>query len=158
MSAEDELLARELGKVGAQGVQIAGKILQNPALSAAGSLAGFFGPDLAARYLPTERFQMELTLRADLRTVLTKSCSLLADKGRIVDSDQLRTSPYPTVSGVLGSGFLNMNPVVVYVEVVQSDENACKVIVTGAAKEGLIKQSSAKKAVCRLAEELKTLA
>ncbi len=154
MGKEDDLLARELGKVGASGGKLGGRILGN---SIAGGVGGFFGASLAARFLPTERYQLELKLCADPQMVLAKVYAFISSNGRVTDSEELGESPYPTVSSVVGSGFFNMNPTIVHAEIVGIDGETCSVVLTGAAKEGLIKQRAAEKAVNRLAETLKLL-
>jgi hypothetical protein len=158
MGKEDDLLARELGKVGASGGKFGGGILGDAVLGAAGGIGGFLGANLAARFLPTERFQLEVKLRADPRIVLAKAYAFLSSKGRVTDSEELRESPYPTISGVIGSGFFNMNPAIVHAEIVAIEGETCTLILTGAAKEGLIKQRTAEKAVNRVAEALAALA
>jgi len=47
-----------------------------------------------------------------------------------------------------------MNPSVVYFEILQGDASSCTVTVTGAAKEGLIKQKTAGKAVQKVIAHL----
>ena len=51
-----------------------------------------------------------------------------------------------------------MNPAVVFFEILEGDTSGCEVTVTGAAKEGLIKQQTAQKAVQNVVMELKRLA
>ena len=55
-----------------------------------------------------------------------------------------------TVTGVVGSGFFNMNPVCLTVLLEPIDENQTRARVRGTAKEGLIPQNSAAKAIARL--------
>jgi hypothetical protein len=80
--------------------------------------------------------------------------SFFVTEGRIADERETGTSPFPKISGVLGSGFLRMNPTLVLVEVIRVDDDSCVLLINGAAKEGLIKQRSAAKAVRRVAEFL----
>jgi hypothetical protein len=156
MGNEDDLLARELGKVGARGGAFAS--FGSPAAGSPGAAGGYLGASLAARFLPTERYQLELDLHADPQTVLRKAYALLSSAGRVSDSHEFPASPYPAVSGVVGSGFLNLNPAVVHMEIVAIESGRCRVLLTGAAKEGLIKQRTAEKAVNRLAAALNMLA
>lgn len=156
MGKEADLLARELGKLGAIGGAFAG--FGNPAAGIPSAAGGYLGASLAARFLPTERHQLELDLHADPQTVLTQAYALLSSHGRVSDSQELSASPYPGISGVVGSGFLNLNPTVVHVEIVAIESGRCRVLLTGAAKEGLIKQRTAEKAVNRLAAALNLLA
>ena len=146
---QDDLLARELGKVGSLGGKIGG--------GAAGALGGSLGARLAARYLPTEQYQQQVSVSRDVATVLTQLCSFLTTKGRIADEREAGTSQFPKISSVIGSGFLKMNPTVVHVEVVGVDKGTCMLLVSGAAKEGLIKQRSAEKAVSQVVEFLRTI-
>lgn len=102
----------------------------------------------------SESRNIEVSVSPDAATVLSEVASLFENEGRIVRDSEAGTSPYPRISGVLGSGFLKMNPTLVHVEVVGVTEDACTLLVSGAAKEGLIKQRSAQKAVVRIAEYL----
>jgi hypothetical protein len=147
-SEQDEILARELGKVGALGGLLGGGV--------AGAAGGAVGASFAARFLPTERYQHQVTISQDAPTVLGKVAAFFASEGRIADEIEAGSSPYPKISGVLGSGFLKMNPALVHVEVVSVDDDSCTLFVSGAAKEGLIKQQSAQKAVHRVIEAIAT--
>ena len=150
----DKLLARELGKVGASAAKLAGKISGDSLPDAVCDLAGAVGPGLVARFLPTERFQTQLTVPGDAQTVLARVYAFFASNGRVATDEEAGTSPCPKISGVIGSGFLNKNPAVVHVEITAIDAGACTLLVTGAAKEGLIKQRTAEKAVNRVAAAL----
>lgn len=149
MDKDDDLLARELGKLGAFGGALGDAL--------GGSIGGYLGASLTARFLPTERYQIELKLRADQRLVLTKVYDFFTRNGRVIDSEEQQASPYPTISGLVGSGFLNMNPAIVHAEIMGIDGPTCRVVLTGAAKEGAIKQHAAEIAVNRLAEVLDVL-
>jgi hypothetical protein len=148
-SEQDEMLARELAKVGSLGGKIGG--------GAAGALGGSLGATFAARFLPTEQYQQQVSVSRNVATTLTKVVSFLASEGRIANDGEAGTSQYPKVSGILGSGLLNMNPTLVHVEVIGVDNDSCTLLVSGAAKEGLIKQRSAQKAVVRIVEFLGTI-
>jgi len=65
----DDLLARELGKVGSLGGKIAG--------GAAGALDSPWAR-VAARLMPTEQYQQQLSVSRDVATVLTRLYSFLA--------------------------------------------------------------------------------
>jgi hypothetical protein len=146
---QDDLLARELSKVGSLGGKIGG--------GAAGALGGSLGASLAARFLPTEQYQQQVSVSWDVATVLTQLSSFLATEGRIADDREAGTSQFPKISGILGSGFFKMNHTLVHVEVISIDNDTCILSVSGAAKEGLIKQRSAEKAVNRVVEFLTTI-
>ncbi len=80
MSKEDDLLARELGKLGSFGGGIGG--------GAAGAQGGSLGASLAARFLPTEHCRMEVSVSRDAATVLAGLASFLAGEGRIADEQE----------------------------------------------------------------------
>ncbi len=60
----------------------------------------------------------------------------------------------PALSAVIGSGFKNMNPAIVFLAFEAVDAMATNIHISGSAKEGLIKQKTAQKVVMRIAEEL----
>ncbi|RFF26894.1 hypothetical protein DZK25_11060 [Wenzhouxiangella sp. 15181] len=107
--------------------------------------------------MPTEQYLKEVSVPRDVRTTLTKLTSYLLKEGRLANDSEAGPSQYPKISGILGSGFLNMNPTLVHVEVIGIDTGCCLLLVSGAAKEGLIKQRSAQKAVNRLVDFLGTI-
>jgi hypothetical protein len=72
----------------------------------------------------------------------------MARLGRLLDVPS--TGSEPTVSGVIGGGFMNMNPAVVEVRIAPQVEGRCLATLTGMAKEGLIKQRTSEKAVRRV--------
>ena len=148
-SQQDDLLARELGKVGLLGGAIGG--------GAAGAMGGSLGASFAARFLPTEQYQQQVRVSRDAATVFTQLYFFLTKQGRIADEREAGASQFPKISSVIGSGFLKMNPTVVHVEVVGVDKGSCMLLVSGAAKEGLIKQRSAEKAVSRVVEFLRAI-
>ena len=157
MTKIDELLVRELGKVGASSGDIAESLGENigiPTSGAITSMGGSFGAKIAAKFLPTEQHKVELTIRSDPRFILTKAYAFISSNGRVTGSEEIDKSSFPAISGVVGSGFLNMNPTILSCEISAIADDSCTVIVSGAAKEGLIKQRSAAKAVDRLAAAL----
>lgn len=157
MTKIDELLGRELGKVGASSGKIAesvGDKIGLPTSSVMAGLGASFGARTAAKFLPTEQHQVELTIRSDPRFILTKIHAFLSSNGRVTESEELGESPFPTISGVVGSGFFNKNPTILSAMITAIASDSCTIVVSGAAKEGLIKQRSAVKAVDRLVAAL----
>lgn len=130
MTKDDEVLLRELGRLGA-----------------AGGSGGRIGARLAARWLPTHAASAEFELAVEPERVLAAARELLGG----IDSN------VSDLDGVVGSGFLGLNPTVVRVRVSASDRGGTRVIVEAAAKEGLIKQRSAERAVDRLRQQVITL-
>jgi hypothetical protein len=157
----DEILARELAKIGKRSGMIGGAIggaMGGPLAGAIGSVvagaAAASGARSAARFLPTEQHQQHITLSMNAQTALSRVFSFLTNVGRIATDTEVGTSQYPRVSGIMGSGSFNLNPTLVHVEIVSVSDNSCTLLVTGSAKEGLIKQRSAQKAVNRVLEHL----
>ena len=103
----------------------------------AGRLAG---PNLA-----TERFELVVDVRADPVAAAVAFSEAITRLGRLLESD-LR-GPEVTLSGVVGSGFLNMNPAVVEVRINPNSVGGSRATLSGTAKEGAINQGSAQKAV-----------
>jgi hypothetical protein len=146
----DDLLARELAKIGGIGGAIGGTFGGSPA----GGAGGAAGAHFANRFLPTEGYQKQVDVSQAVTKVLAELVSFLKKEGRTSSVCEVDESEHPKVSAVLGSGFFNMNPTLVDVEVLDGDDYACTLLVSGAAKEGLIKQRSAQKDVNRVVEFL----
>ena len=108
-----------------------------------------------ARKLPTDAFQLELQLQADAEAVLRTTFSVFQEEGDIRD-DIVADTINPTVSAVVGSGFLRLNPAIVTVEVIPSGDKSTSVLIIGMAKEGLIKQHAGQKAAERIAKLLQS--
>jgi hypothetical protein len=150
--AENDLLVRELEKVGARGGELGSKIAD--VAEFAGKAGGSLGARLAAEFLPTEQFQMKFEIEMDAQNVLANLYAFFTNNGRLANSYEAAESPLPKVSGVVGSGFFKMNPAIVHAELLAVENGVCTVLVTSAAKEGLIKQRTAQKAVRRVVESM----
>jgi hypothetical protein len=142
---EDEILARELGKLGAFG-GASGRDL-------GGALEGGPVAALAASMLPDNTFELNTEISAPPSDVLKKAFSILRQLGRITEGVG-PPSDLPTVYAVVGSGFWNLNPAWVRIEIVPISKNLTKVSVRGTAKEGLIKQRAGEKAAKRIVDLL----
>ena len=139
MLNDNDILARELAKLGGLG----------------GGFGGSMGAKLAAKFLPTETKSTRIALNATPERAIQLGFSALTKFGQLQgDSDD---SPYPLLKAVVGSGFLNMNPTVVLLEILEASSDACEITITAAAKEGLIKQHSAERAIQRIASEITKL-
>lgn len=148
-NAQEALLAKELVKAG----KLGGKIGGGPA----GSIGGWLGGIIASKVLPTETCEQQVIVRQPLQTVLTKMATFLASAGRLAGEDEAAPSDFPSLTGVVGAGFFNMNPAAVQVEVLIATDRACTVRIRAAAKESLIRQHAAEKAVQRVIDYLHTL-
>lgn len=140
---------RELAKLGSLGVRIGGASLAG--------LGGSFGAKFAARSLPTKTKSEKLAIKATPERAIQLGFSALTRFGRL-QGEESGGSPYPLLKAVVGSGFLNMNPAVVFLEILKGRSDTCEVTITAAAKEGLIKQHTAEKAIRRIASEIARLA
>lgn len=110
-----------------------------------GKLGGF-GARLAARFLPNVVHEIAYDVSAPKEEVQTVTFSLLRELGSEVPE-------LPGLTVVFGSGQMNLNPTIVSVEIAASGTGA-RVSIRGVAKEGAVKQNSARKAVERVAELL----
>ena len=153
-NSQDDILARELGKLGELGARF-GEVLSNQPLSMAGQ-AGSLGAQFAAKFLPTETYSEKLILKMAPERALKLGYSVLAKAGELQAEQDM--PPYPFLKAVVGSGAFNMNPAVVYLEILDGDATQSEVTITAAAKEGLIKQRTAAKAAQRLVAALRELA
>src|SRR6476661_3074166 len=93
----------------------------------------------------------------DPTTVLTQLASFLAAQERIANECEAGHFPISQAIQHYGVRFFKMNPTLVHVEVIDAGKGTCTLLVSGAAKEGLIKQRSAEKAVNRVVEFLGTI-
>jgi len=110
-----------------------------------GKLGGF-GARWAARFLPTVPFEAAIEVAASPADVTATVKSLLNELGHTDPS-------LPELSVVTGSGSLNLNPTIVSFTIAQTTSGT-RVSIMAVAKEGLIRQDSAKKAVARVTELL----
>ncbi len=153
-NSDDDILSRELGKTAEFGAKLGG-ILSG--VEEAVGTAASFGAQFTAKYLPTESFAEKVALKITPEKALKLGFSVLTKLGKLQTEEDVK-APYPLLKAVIGSGFLNMNPAVVYLEILEADSTSCVVTITAAAKEGLIKQHTAAKAVQRVVSGLKGMA
>jgi len=106
-----------------------------------GKLGGF-GARLAARFLPTVPYETTFDLAAPPDEVHNTLASLLNEIGHA-------SSDLPELSVICGSGHLNLNPTILSASIIPLDSGS-RVTIRAVAKEGLVKQQSAKKAVERV--------
>jgi hypothetical protein len=136
MTDDDEILAREMAKIG---------ILGGP--------LGPLGSYLAAKVIGNDTFDFTFDLQAPPRDVLTTAYVILQQVGRI-RNEVLKPEDPPTIVGIVGSGILNLNPALVKIVVVPSVHKATSVYIRGTAKEGLIKQHAGREAAKRIGDLL----
>jgi hypothetical protein len=146
---DDDILARELGKIGELGGTLGGL------LPKAAGIGAFLGARFAASFLPTETYAEKVPLAIGTEKALELGFSVLTKLGVMQQTETNTNAPYPLLRAVVKSGFLNMNPAIVYLEILQGDAASCEITITAAAKEGLIKQRTSEKAVRRVTSEIK---
>jgi hypothetical protein len=148
----DKILARELAKLGAIGGGIGGAI-DGGASASAGVLGGGAGAYFGAKYLETETHSQKLAVSSDAKSVLGVALNVLSTLGKIVPNDEMEVAS-PCVAAIVGSGILKMNPCMTVVEVTSSSTSETILTISGAAKEGLVKQKTAEKAVSKIVKGL----
>jgi hypothetical protein len=155
-NSPEDILSKELGKLTGLSSSV-GRLLSGHVDGAlqAGLTAGL-GTQFAERFLPTERYCEKLKVAMPPEKALKRGFSVLAKMGAM-EEEKGAQAPYPFLKAVVRSGFMSMNPAVVFFEILDGDASGCEVTVTAAAKEGLIKQQTAQKAVRRVVDELKQL-
>ena len=126
---EDQVLVREIGKL-------------------AGFLGGF-GTRIAARRLPVEEAEDLLVVDAPLTSVSGNVLLILQSIGRMTDEFASEKTT-DTISAIVGSGHMNLNPTIVHVRFIESSDQSTTISLRALAKEGLVKQQSAKRATERI--------
>jgi len=116
-----------------------------------GKLGGF-GARLAARFLPSVLYDASFELSASAGAVTARALSMFNEIGQPVAA--LRNQPEQgLLAAVVGSGRLNLNPTLVQVRIEPAGSGS-KVTIRAVAKEGLVRQDSAKQAVERIKDWL----
>ena len=143
---EDEILAAELGKLGAKGGGLGATV--------GGPLGGGGGAAFAGRRLRNNAHEIEMTLAAPSDEVFVQVVSVIESMGRVV-AQTGPTDGKAIVRGIVGAGIANLNPAVVTVTMISDGDGGTAVQIRGAAKEGLIRQRAGQKASERLAASLR---
>lgn len=126
---DSEILASELSKI--------------PLLT-----GGAVGAALSAKMLPNETVEASFEISSSPTEVTKMVFEVLEKEGNIF-KNEFETN-VPMFSAVVGSGFMNMNPVVIHISVEPATGQKSKVIIQAISKEGLIKQHSSEKCIERL--------
>lgn len=130
---EDELLVRGLGNVGG--------LVGPPARR---------GAEIAARRLRKDVLEVDLVLSISPQRAADLARQVIGQYGSVLDSGGSGGDSAMRVIGIVGSGVANLNPAVVTVTI-QASERGSRLVIRGAAKEGLIKQRAGAKAARRVA-------
>jgi hypothetical protein len=126
---EEEILVREIGKLG-----------------------GFFGgfsARLAAKRLPVEEYETTIDVETNVREARARIAQVLQSVGKLID-DFATESANGSILAVVGSGHMNLNPTIIHVRCIRISQDSSQLSIKGVAKEGMIKQNSAAKAVERI--------
>jgi hypothetical protein len=118
-----------------------------------GNLAGFFGgfgARVAARRLPVEEHQESVCLAVDVARARALGVRALQHLDGRLDFALASAEPEGGISAVVGSGNMNLNPTIVQMQFAEASPIATNVIIRALAKEGIVKQHSAEKAVERV--------
>ena len=130
---EDELLTRALGDVGG---------LMGP--------HGRRGAEHSARRLRKDVFEVDLVVSMSPRQAAGRARQVIGQYGRVLNSEDPGDASGAQVIGIMGSGAANLNPAVVTMTI-EASEWGSRLVIRGAAKEGLIKQRAGAKAATRVA-------
>jgi hypothetical protein len=130
---EDELLIQAVGNVG-------GRV----------SPGGRRGAERAARRLRKDVFEVDLVVSMSPQAAADRAAEVISEHGSLLDLEGTGGDPGTQVVGIVGSGAANLNPAVVTVTIRASSEGS-RLVIRGAAKEGLIKQRAGEKAAKRVA-------
>lgn len=141
--AVERLLAEELGELSTTGARWGGASLAG--------LGGSLGGRLGAKLSRTERAEGTFRCPGDRKDLLLLLYAWFAKNGRLVGETDPRGSQ---VMGVFRRGFLSMNPVVLRIVLREREGGEVEARVEAFAKEGLINQHTAEKAVAHCVEEL----
>jgi hypothetical protein len=107
-----------------------------------------------ARFLPLEGYETVIELRIDSFDARAKTLRVLQAQtigGQIDGASDGDSGP---ISAVVGSGYLNLNPTFIQVRVSATSSDCSSLTIKGFAREGLIKQKSARTAVDRISKLL----
>jgi hypothetical protein len=133
---EDELLVRALGDIA----------------SPVGSHARR-GTERSARRLRKDVFEVDLVVSMSPRAARHRAERVISEEGRVLHLEGPGEDPGTQVVGIVGAGVGNLNPAVVTVTIQPAPEGS-RLVIRGAAREGLIKQRAGAKAAKRVAAAL----
>jgi hypothetical protein len=115
-------------------------------------LAGALGVAVSGR-LKKSVLEIDLTLAMPPAAAAERARQVLGELGRELDVRDDGETADTQVVGIVGAGAGNLNPAVVTVTIRAAGQGS-KLVVRGAAKEGLIKQHAGGKAARRVAAAL----
>jgi hypothetical protein len=149
----NKILDKELGKLGEKAGRVGGAVGGIAGRSAVGAVGGSLGgavggrkgATLAASLLPTESKKEKLVVNKTTKEVSAIIQGFFKTRGTI---KKVKTEKkVKIIEGVIGSGFLNMNPSFITIVLHPISLHKTEVHIGASAKEGLIKQNTAVKAI-----------
>jgi hypothetical protein len=146
----EQLLSDGLAAAGASGGRTGAVIGGGMGAGYGGARGGALGARLAARLLRTRTFEETAELELAPAAAAEVFSDVIEHHGRMVRGE--RDGSRATLRGVVGAGGLDLNPAVVDVVLEPRRGGGSLATVHAAAKEGLIPQRTAPKAVRKLLE------
>jgi hypothetical protein len=125
MEDTDKVLEQELGELGGE--------------------FGGLGARWAARRMPNNAFGASIELDISTGRAFAEFSEVAGALGRVIGHAVTDTGA--RLTAVIGAGFWNLNPAVVDLRITPLGSQRCRVVITGTAKEGLIKQRAGEGAV-----------
>ncbi len=107
-----------------------------------------------AALFPTQSFVNAFECKLGLEPAARLAYAYLTSFGQMGDLRISEVSRSVTVSGIVGSGILRLNPTALEITLVTIESGDTRISIRGAAKEGLIPQRSAEKAVFRAQQHI----
>ena len=108
----------------------------------------------ASRRLKKSVLEIDLTLAIPPAAAAERARQVLDELGRELDSHDGGEAGNVRIVGIVAAGIGNLNPAVVTVIIRAADNGGSKLVVRGAAKEGLIRQRAGESAAKRVAAAL----
>ena len=106
------------------------------------------GAKWAASKLKTFEYRESFIDENPISKSIEYSLLLLSEMGEIFSAPDDFTEP--TLTAIIGSGSLELNPTIVFMQFIAVDEDHTEIHITASAKEGLINQKSSEKAAKRI--------
>ncbi len=152
---KNKILEQHLGKIGEEAGAVGGSIGGGPFGRSGGASGGKSGATRAAKKLKTFDFKDKIEYNYPITDAISNSYNIVANLPNLIEIIEVdANTDIPYLSAVVGSGFGQMNPTIICLEYVSGNAASTTISISASAKEGLIKQKSAQKAVLCIKEML----